>query len=495
MSRQLYASLLMSAAALGSACKPSDFDAYADGAPIRVITRPDDFRTKGLGNVLVTARTELDGKAVSRIYTSAGQDSPVLITRAWNGKSLGEESFVRCRKRTECSKGTNLGASLIPFDVWAPGSPQEKEACLFVPAMGHAYVFCESGTPVDYPLSGDDYQPLADLEEVAIEYAGAGLATDSPLGFALLGTYVRSLDDGTPSLGRLFFQPHFAPETAKGGDVPQLEQVRLVDPGTGALFSEAEDAGDFGRVVRAVPKGEGLFVAISQPSKSRVVIAEFDPTMAGDDLTLKWKTRACIKAPDPDLVGFGKRVVFGDFDADSQTDVVIGIDPSNSDDARANGGAQRVWLYRGTGLPSYDEAALACPLWDAEPVQVGCLDGVRGVGCDDTGFGASLAVGDVDADGIDDLLVGAPYADVQGSKDNGAVWIIPGSDAGLDFAAMTNVFSTDADEAHLGMQVGALRTDGRDEPVGSAPGEERTYMFMCTKLDGDANASRLCLPK
>ncbi len=55
----------------------------------------------------------------------------------------------------------------------------------------------------------------------------------------------------------------------------------------------------------------------------------------------------------------------------------------------------------------------------------------EGAAAADDQLGAALAVGDFDADGFDDLAVGAPGDDVVGFDDNGAVNVLYGSAAGL----------------------------------------------------------------
>ena len=73
------------------------------------------------------------------------------------------------------------------------------------------------------------------------------------------------------------------------------------------------------------------------------------------------------------------------------------------------------------------------------------LDGSNGFRLDgaapDDRSGSSVsAAGDVNGDGIDDLIVGAPDADTAGGYDAGASYVVFGTDAGfaasLDLAAL-----------------------------------------------------------
>jgi hypothetical protein len=487
---------LLTGAALG--CDPRAFSDFEGHAPIRALAEPNNYRGKNLGEVLATSSTTVGNRSVSRIFRSGGANTGVVITHAWNGSGVSDDSVQRCKTKDECKKGVDVGAALIPFDVWAAGTVQQKDACVLAPGRGNAYVFCEQGF-MDYVFGGPAFQPLLDAPETTTRFAGAGLPANHPLGIALLGTHVVNVRNNTPSLGRLFYQPAFAPTVASGGDVPTLEQIPLVDPATGAPFAEAEDAGNFGFEVRTFNLGSELLVAISQPSRERVIIASFNPALPGKTPVDQFSVRACIDSPNGSVTGFGKRLVLGDLNGDGQPEIIVGIDPTDGFDGLQNGAAQSVWLYPGAGLPATAAAEGSCPNWNAPAVPVDCKNGVRGVGCDGSAFGAGLAVGDINGDGVNDLIAGAPYADVNGVTDAGAVWLIPGSrehaaTGGLDVGAITNVFLDGVKGANLGKQVAALRTRNRDEPVATAPGEERSYVFMCTGLEGTTGAGELCLP-
>jgi hypothetical protein len=481
--------LVHGAAALLGACNWGNFDGYLDEAAIRVHATPKNYGSPRYGAVVATWSGKVDGETeVSRIFASGGADTAVGIAKAWNGSGISEATLLRCATAKECLGAADLGATLIPFSKWGVGSGQEHAACVFAPADkaladgAFSFVLCETNKVPQHFEAGLDE---VDGSQGDLQFSGVGLPTGHPAGIVLVGAHVLDNRTSTRSRGGLYAQSDLDPVAQK---VAPLAPVPLLDPSTGAPFSDAEDAGDLGRQVTGAVFADGtLVIAVAQPSQKRVIIASYDEKAEGGPLD-KFVTRACIDSPDAALVGFGARVVLGDIDDDGDPELFIGNDPAD-DQQRGRSG---LYMYSGRGLPP-GPALDSCPPWGAEAEKISCPN-VSGLDCGDSAFGASIAVGDVNGDRRGDLIVGAPRATVNGVAEAGAAYVIPSSPSGLD-GAQSIALTQPAAGANFGASVAALRTAGRDEPVIGAPGDGALYVFMCTELEPGFGGTTLCLER
>jgi hypothetical protein len=157
---------------------------------------------------------------------------------------------------------------------------------------------------------------------------------------------------------------------------------------------------------------------------------------------------------------FGSAVAKGDFDGDGIFDLAVGA-PGETVGAAVAAGAVNVLMGSSGGLTGG-------PLY---------LQGNAEAGDQ---FGAALAAGDFDDDGIFDLAVGAPGEDIGATGNAGAVTVLFGSPAGLVAAGGQTLFqgggaggtAETGDAFGSALASGILGGDGIADLVVGAPGED-----------------------
>lgn len=116
---------------------------------------------------------------------------------------------------------------------------------------------------------------------------------------------------------------------------------------------------------------------------------------------------------------FGSALAAGDFDGDGYDDLAIGV-PGEDEGQKRDVGAVVVVEGGPGGLGSSGADLISQN-----------TSGFKGVGERNDLYGYALAAGDIDGDGRDDLVIGAPGESISGNPGSGEIGVVYGSSSGL----------------------------------------------------------------
>lgn len=444
---------LLSLPLLLGACLYGEFDDIESEAPVGVYEAESYPNAQGFGRVLHAYGA--DGPARSRVVANAGPASKHIVFDVWSEAASGGESALYDGCDNNCDEGT--GSDLVSIGSW-----QDRDACILISSQvlrdrsqdGRLRIQCEERTGETVLIATGR----------SGESMGAALA---PLrgGGALIGA-----PGAERGLGGLYVLPANG-EGVEALTLPALDLAPNAGLGSELATFEVEDANGL---------TDAHIVLAAAPGMERVAAL-----LVGNDTTgtRVVEALACIDGVDvrspSDLVEEGGGMTLVDSDGDGRPEALIG-DPR----------ADRVLLVPLSGL----SGGVGCADAEADlhpgTQVITCADlpADERVVCD--GLGTSVAAGDFDGDGDEDLVLGAALSSVGGAANAGSLYVLPNS-AGFDAGAglALSVSSAIAD-AGLGTRVvvtqSNLSTTPRDEPVSSAPGVNKLYIFYCTGLAGDA---------
>lgn len=173
----------------------------------------------------------------------------------------------------------------------------------------------------------------------------------------------------------------------------------------------------------------------------------------------------------------------GDINGDGYTDLVVG-DPWEPEVAGVDGAlGGRVLVYYGSA------SGIAA---DAKPLQLTQnTAGVPGSSEKNDAFGGSLAVADLNRDGLADIVVGTPYEGLAGKNRAGQVTVIPGRRTG---ALGTGAYSFTQDTAGV---PGASETDdffGTTVSVGDVDKDGKPELFVSAAQENNSTGAVWIFP-
>ncbi len=488
----------LGASALAAGCTAADptaFNAFRDTTAIVVSHGAPDYGTVLVGYDTLVPDATTPGRLLraSRYAASGGPGTGYSIFGAFDEVVLDQRTTLGlrpaagpdpringCAGSQSCGEGSS--ASIAAMPLWHQDATVTRYGCVVVPSGNvlvdsrggqyheQVHVRCESSSssiePLEVPVEGVDFGASA-----------ASLPPEHALGVALFG----------------------AP-----GDASRAGSLYRLDDYPRKGFSRVDLAG--------TPPGAALgsVLAATGLADGSVLVATTGFGRAGDpvvvaltiDASGQGTLRACLRGRG---ARFGSALAFGDLDGDGTPDLAVGAGVSQLVLVGAESQDLPIQLYDGSELVAASAAGCEDPpsstLSPAHALE--CASDVsRGYLCATdpqrsyTAFGASLAIADVDVDGFQDLIVGAPYASTRVGG-GGAVLVLGGTGhfdtiGSMEHSVLT--YSSVTGNAHLGTVVATVQGADRREIVAGAPGQRSLVLFYCSDIPGDRVADFVGMP-
>lgn len=496
---------------------PTRFPPLRGGSTIHATGFPGntDFPTGRYGSVVVGYDTLLPDPSItlpgrgspnlisSRFVVSGGRSSAFYMWRGFEDRATSDRTTTGmravvsgtslldgCTDREFCGDGAS--PSIAAFDVLPGAALSEREtefSCVAVPAGAVNLTGGVADERLNIRCETTASRILAVPVDDGIDFgaSAAGLPairSDScaprphGVGLALFGAPRAHDQDGGL----------FALRATPGAAVYEVDLSALDLPPLSSLGSQMAAVAlsdDTALVVVSARSEENL-------ATPRVVVM----TLTGSPGGVTSHVHACLGGTSSH-VGFGRSLAIGELDGAAGPEIAIG-----AADARSSTAGQidaPIEIYSFAALSGLTLAGCSGDPAPAAAHRITCGD-VPELECADLsiadrstiGFGAALAIGQIDGSGPGDLVIGAPHARIEGVR-SGAVVSLRGASAltGLgsgEGGSAIRAPSNRVGAMQFGYAVAALRGSDRDEIVAGAPGVQNAYVVFCSGLDGDRAA-------
>lgn len=494
MRRPLISQLAATCLLATAGCSISAWNDLESSATTVGIVSRDPFPAQTFGSVLASYRTTTStGLTVSRLVVGSGRidiragevDSMYSAYSGWTDDhlELGSQLYVHCEGLgTGCP--ADAGSAIAPI-----ADLNDRHGCVIAGAPAEPV-----GTDPVVVVVSCEYSDTTTIAPI-LKVRATALPTSR------LGAAVASIPSNAPGLGVGVATAPGANELWLLGQDASMNSLPIV----GAPISATAALGE-AMATAAITSDDPTFLAKLPASDERALFALAAP---GENRVYVTVARVVGGVPvDATVVacldgdtsaGFGTTLTAGDITGDGIPEVVVGahINVLGRPDTISIFSLADVDLSLGTPVGCTEPTSA-----DDPPIYVRECTPSADASCE--GFGSALALGDADGDGILDVLVGAPLASVGNTTHAGAAFLFAGN-ASLDVVVSdTNVprllvDSTPSVNDTLGLAVTFLDTQlnqstastdararPRSEPVASAPGANRVFVFLCSGLAMDS---------